>query len=155
MPIEGLYFISSGLARGYYLEDSFEITSFFVKENDFIFANKQFANDKNTSDALEILEPSFLVQISLTTMGKLFDDYPITNKVGRLIAEKYLAEYRQRINALRFLKAEERFRRFVEDFPEFYFRVPQKYIASFLGITPETISRILQRKNSIIQLIDK
>lgn len=142
-----LYFLHSGLARGYYVENDKETTAWFAKENDFIYSPTGFLNQKPALEAVELLEDSVLVSLAYGDLRQLYELFPATNNLGRLITENRLLFYDEWIRSLRSLTAEKRFRKFVADYPAIYERVPLKYIASFLGIAPETVSRILKRKN--------
>jgi CRP/FNR family transcriptional regulator, anaerobic regulatory protein len=141
-----LYFLYSGLVRGYYLENEKEITAWFAKENDFVYSTS-FLNQKPVFEVVELLEDSVLVSLSYEDLHQLYELFPATNNIGRLITESYLVRYDEQARSLRSLTAEERFRKFVAGYPSIYERVPLKHIASFLGMTPETVSRILKRKN--------
>jgi CRP-like cAMP-binding protein len=142
-----LYFLHSGLARGYYAENDKEITAWFAKENDFIYSPTGFLNQKPALEAVEVLEDSALVSLAYEDLRQLYDLFPMTNNIGRLITENRLLFYDEWVRSLRSLSAEERFRKFVADYPTIYERAPLKHIASFLGMSPETVSRILKRKN--------
>ncbi|GAB2783450.1 hypothetical protein GCM10027275_29280 [Rhabdobacter roseus] len=63
------------------------------------------------------------------------------------MAERYLILYSEQARWLRATSAEERFRQFITKYPELYEKVPLKHIASYLGMAPETVSRILKKKN--------
>ena len=142
-----LYFLHSGLARGYYVENGKEITAWFAKENGFMYSPYSFLNQKSTLEAVELLEDSMLVSLAYEDLHKLYDLFPSTNNMGRLITESYLIRYDEQARSLRTLTAEERFRKFIIDYPSIYESVPLKHIASYLGMSPETVSRILKRKN--------
>lgn len=142
-----LYFIISGLARGIYISDDQEITSWLVKEGDFICSTYSFLNQRPSKEGIELLEDSILVSLDYDELNLLFEKYPITNKIGIMITERYLLLFEEQVRSLRLVNIETRFKKFMEKYPEFYGRVPHKHIASYLGTTPETISRILKRKH--------
>jgi CRP-like cAMP-binding protein len=144
---ENLYFIFKGLVRAFYVEKEQEITSWFARENDFIYSPSSFLTQKASSESVQMLEDSILIAISHESLDEIYDYHADANKLGRLITEFYLIEYDKRLRALRTLTAKERLCKFSQQYPEFYGRIPNKYIASFLGMSPETYSRILKKKN--------
>lgn len=145
---EKLYFIVSGLARGLYINHTHEITSWLIKEGSFICSPDSFLYQKPSGEAIELLEDSLLVSLDRAELTLLIEKYPVAIQIERLIFEKYMLIYYEQVKSLRLFDVEERFKNFIEKYPEFYERVPHKYIASFLGTTPETISRILKRKHN-------
>lgn len=85
-----LYFLHSGLARGYYVENEKEITTWFAKENDFIYSSYSFLNQTPMLEEVELLEDSVLVSLAYEDLRQLYDVFPMMNKIGRLITESYL-----------------------------------------------------------------
>lgn len=102
-----LYFLQSGLARGYYAEN--ETTAWFAKENDFIYSPAGFLNQKPVLEAVELLEDSVLVSLPYEDLRQLYDLFPATNHIGRLIVENRLLLYDEWLRSLRALTAEELF----------------------------------------------
>lgn len=142
-----LFFIHSGLAYGFYKIDQREVTSWFVKENDFIYIPDSFLDQKPSKEAIETLEDSVVISLAYDKLAFIYDTFPVANKIGRILTEGYLKIFDKRVRSLRMQSAETRFKNFIENYPGMYSRLPQKIIASYLGISPETASRILKRKN--------
>lgn len=142
-----LFFIHSGLAYGFYKIGQREVTSWFVKENDFIYIPDSFLDQKPSKEAIETLEDSVVISLAYDKLEFIYDTFPVANKIGRLLTEGYLKKFDKRVRSLRLQSAETRFKKFIEHYPGMYARLPQKIIASYLGISPETASRILKRKN--------
>ena len=142
-----IYFMFKGLARSISRYDEKEQTSWLVKENDFVNIVNSFLNQTPSKEAIQVLEDSVLIYLSYQHLQEIYDTIPETNKIGRLVSEEYLKLYDNRINDLKHPVVGDRLRIFIEKYQEFFERVPNKYLASYLNTTPETISRILSGKN--------
>ncbi|TAF95930.1 MAG: Crp/Fnr family transcriptional regulator [Cytophagia bacterium] len=141
-----LYFLHTGLAYAYYAVRDQEITSWFAKERDFIYSPQSFLKREPAQEAIMLLENAVLVSLTFDDMEAIYDTYPITNKIGRLITEHYILQYDERARLLRSYNVEQRFKLFVEANPALHPRLPFNLIASFLGTASVTLSRILSKK---------
>ena len=141
-----LYFIEQGLARGYALHAGQEVSSWFMLEGDFVISIVSFLTQQPSTEYIELLEPSILHSVSYQQLQELYATFPEFNYVGRVLTERYYVQSEQRAHQLRTLPAKERYARLVEDFPNLGQRVPQKYLASHLGISPETLSRLRAKR---------
>lgn len=139
---ERIFFIEKGVARGYYLKEDREVTSWFMKESDFIISIVSFYTRQPAQEYIELLEDSVLWSITYEQLQQLYDAFPEFNKVGRLLTERYYVLSEQRAQNLRMQSARERYAQLLTDFPAIFRRVPLKYIASHLGLSPETVSRL-------------
>lgn len=142
-----MFFFRSGLAYAFYKIEEREITSWFVKENDFIYIPDSFLDQKPSKEAIQTLEDSVVVSLTYASMEAIYDAFPAANRIGRLLTQGYLKKFDKRVRSLRMQSAETRFKNFIEHYPKMFARLPQKIIASYLGIAPETASRIMKRKN--------
>ncbi len=141
-----MYFIEKGCVRGYYLKEGQEVNSWFMKEGDFVISIVSFYAKSPSEEIIETLEESLLWSISRQNLERLYLQYPAFNLVGRLLTEKYYVLSEQRTQNLRKKTADERYRNLVASFPDISNRVPLKYIASYLGISSETLSRLRAKK---------
>jgi CRP/FNR family transcriptional regulator, anaerobic regulatory protein len=141
-----LYFIEKGLVRGFYYkienEECQEVTSWIVNENNFIYVPHSFILKIPSLETVEALEDSIVISLKYDDLHYYFTKYPETNTIGRVLTELYLLIYDERIRSLRMMTAQQRYEKFKNQYPEIYKRAPNKYIASFLGVSPETFSRI-------------
>ncbi|WP_338874948.1 Crp/Fnr family transcriptional regulator [Spirosoma sp. SC4-14] len=143
-----LYFIEQGVVRGYYLKtrssqpDGREVTSWFMREDDFVFSIISFYTRQPAREYIELLEDSIVWSISYAQLQQLYHDFPEFTIIGRLLTEKYYVLSEIRGQNLRMQSASERYEQLLIDFPAIFQRVPLKYIASHLGISPETLSRL-------------
>jgi hypothetical protein len=83
-------------------------------------------------------------------MQELYDRFPEMNKVGRMLLEEYYAESEERVYIARLPTAQARYQHFINSRPELLNRIPLKYVASYLGITLETLSRLRAKKSGRI-----
>jgi CRP/FNR family transcriptional regulator, anaerobic regulatory protein len=145
-----IYFIESGLARGFYLKhtpkDSKDITSWLMKENEFIISIVSFYSRQPSYEYIEALEDITAWSISHERIEQLYRSFPEFNAVGRVLTEKYYVQSERRAYYLRTQTAEERLRSLLGDFPTIFIRVKHHHVASLLGIEPETLSRAMKKK---------
>ncbi len=91
---------------------------------------------------IEAIEDCDLLIIDKVGREKVFEKVPGFERLMRILIEKNLVANQQRLNALMGQNADERYTAFIKKYPKIVQRVPQHMIASYLGITPETLSRI-------------
>jgi CRP/FNR family transcriptional regulator, anaerobic regulatory protein len=137
-----LYVVLSGLLRMYYVKDSEEVCSLFIEEKYLFHSPHSFYRRKPGYESIEALEPSVLARVHYDKLQQLYKNYPELNFIGRVITENYFVKSEERLFLLRKQTAEERYVYFSERHPTLLQRVPLKFIASYLGLTLETLSRI-------------
>ena len=137
-----LYFIEKGILHNYYYQDSRKITSWFYAEDQFITAWFSFYSQKPSFEEIECLEDCILYRISYSKYQKLIANYPAFNNFARLLAEEMLAFLDKFSKGWSFLSAKEKYQLLKQYFPQVELRVKLGSIASFLGISQETFSRI-------------
>lgn len=137
-----LYFVEKGLLRGFYYLKKKEVTSWFAGENDFVTSMAAFINQKPSNENIETLETCTLYSISYEELQSFYVQFPEFNLIGRLIIEKYYTELEERTLSLQYQSAQERYQQLMHQFPHLLQRTTLGHIASFLGISQETLSRI-------------
>ncbi|QNK64950.1 Crp/Fnr family transcriptional regulator [Pedobacter sp. PAMC26386] len=137
-----IYFINKGSARIHYFKDGIDITESFAFENNIIARVESLLTGKTSRKAIQILEDSEVVAINATQLFKLYDIYPEIERLFRKIFEAAYVDTVNRIEAIQFHSAEERYDALINDAPNVILRVPLKYISSYLGITQVSLSRI-------------
>ena len=116
-------------------------------EGDFVISIISFLTQQPATEYVELLEPSIIYSISYAQLAELYRSFPEFNYVGRVLTERYYVQSEQRAYQLRTLSATERYVQLVREFPNLAQRVPLKYLASHLGIAPETLSRLRAKRN--------
>ncbi|QNF33298.1 Crp/Fnr family transcriptional regulator [Adhaeribacter swui] len=142
MVCHNLYFLEQGCLRGYYNLDGKEITYWFGFENNFITSFYSFISRKPGVENIQILEDATLWGISYQALNQLFDFYPDLERLVRIINEQYYIRLEERLMGMQFKTARERYEQLLETAPHILQRVSLGQIASYLGISQETLSRI-------------
>ncbi|RZL64157.1 MAG: Crp/Fnr family transcriptional regulator [Pedobacter sp.] len=140
-----IFYILKGAARGYMKHGNKEITTWIAKENELVGTIRNLWVDEETDEYIQALEPIEAIAIPHEMSKELYDNYPIANYVGRKMTELHYAQAFERGFICRLQSAERKYLRFLKSYPDLINRVPLKYIASFLGIRLETLSRIRGR----------
>ncbi len=137
-----LYFLEHGALRGFYNLDGKEITHWFGFENDFVTSFYSFTTHKPAVENIQLLEGSILWAISKDTVADLFNQYHEIERLVRIAYEKYYIRLEERFVNAQFKTAKERYENLLLQTPHIVERVPLGCIASYLGISQETLSRI-------------
>ena len=140
-------FITKGLLRCYYVKDDREISSWFMKEGDTIISVESFFQQKKGKEYIQALDDCEIRFISSDQLEYIYRNFPEFNFVARVLLQKYYILSEQRLYSLRMQRSLERYDYLLENHSELILRVPSKYLASYLGITEETLSRIRSKKN--------
>jgi CRP-like cAMP-binding protein len=137
-----IFFINKGAARSYFLKDGKEFTVDFQFEGDFITAYFSFITREPSSMFIELLENTEVVVIAHKFLNQFYSQYHSIEKIGRLIAEiQYVKRLRKEMDLLSYT-AEERYIRLMEKNPQLIQNISVKHLSSYLGIQPESLSRI-------------
>lgn len=137
-----LYFIEKGLARCFYLKDGKEVSSWFMKEGDMIISVESFFKQQPGYENIQALEELEVLALKYSELQLMYHKFPEFNFIARVLTEKYYTLSEQRLFSLRMQRALERYEYIMEHHPDIIKRVSSSYIASYLGITLETLSRI-------------
>ncbi len=137
-----IYFIKSGVARIYYLHDGIGVTENFFFEGNIIARVESLLTGKPSRKAIQILEDADIISINAEALFKLYDRFPQIERLFRKIFEAAYVDTVNRIEGMQFHSAEERYKALLYEAPNVLKRVPLKYVASYLGITQVSLSRI-------------
>lgn len=145
-----LYFIAEGIIRFFMhkthpTEPSKEITFSFIAKNMFYSAYDSFITRNPCQYNVQALQDTVVYRIHHSDVQDLYENTKIGNYIGRISAEQLYLRKAQREISLLTDNAEERYLKLMKSYPEYILQIPLKYIASYLGITPQALSRI--RKN--------
>lgn len=141
-----IYFVKSGCVRVYYFKEDIDITESFEFENAFVARAESLFTGKPSRKAIQAIEDTRLIAIDSNKLFKLFELHHDLERLFRKIIESSYVSTVNRIESLQFNTAEERYFNLIKDHPNVLKRVPLKFIASYLGITPVSLSRIRANK---------
>ena len=145
---DSIYFIRKGVLRGFITEEDKEITTWLTVENEVVSTITGFLLQKPTRENIQAIEDCELLAIRWEHLDRLYMKYPSFNIVGRKITEQYYMYAENRAYITRLHDAEKKYEILMQLYAHLLNRVPLKYIASFLGITIETLSRVRARANT-------
>jgi CRP-like cAMP-binding protein len=137
-----LFVVLTGALRYYYMKDGEEVSALFIEEGGLSASISSFFPRKPSSEFIETLEPCTIARIHHDHLQRIYHTNTESNFIARVLTEQFLVVSVERLLLLRKNSAEERYTSFCEQHPELLQRVPLKHIASYLGLTIETLSRI-------------
>ena len=141
-------FIREGFMRAFYeINEEMEVTKYIQPRHTLITAFASFNSRTPSKEYIQALSECDLWVIDYESMQKLYSKYPKWQELGRLVMEQIYEYLEKRILSFLTQNAEDRYRSLVHENPKLIQDVPLRYIASMLGITPETLSRIRQKVN--------
>jgi CRP-like cAMP-binding protein len=148
MTCEHIYFIVKGALRGFTREGSKDITTWIVIENELVSSILSLDERVKSIENIQALEKCELLALTLAELEVMYQRFPETNVLARKILQRYYADAEQRAFIARLTKAENKYRHFLKRHGSLSNRIPLKYIASYLGVTLETLSRIRKKFTS-------
>ncbi|WP_175622283.1 Crp/Fnr family transcriptional regulator [Chryseobacterium schmidteae] len=147
------FFVEKGLLRMYSIDkNGKEHVIQFAPENWLIGDRSSLYFNEKSRYYIEAVEDSEVLFLQPDFFSKLLEEFPNSIEKNDLIIQKHVKSLQDRINSLLGETAEERYLKFIKMYPDLLLRVPQWMIASYLGITPESLSRVrkeLAKKNFV------
>lgn len=141
-------YVQSGTLRLFYIDElGNENTCYFIQSDNFVAAFTSFLTNTPTHENITFIEDSVLFEIAKENLEKLSDEVPKMHIFRRVVAENLYISMEKRIAMMQSKTAKERYEKMLEENPDILLNVPLQYTASFLGITPQHLSRL--RKNSL------
>lgn len=140
-----LFFLVKGCIRKYYVKDGEQITIHIMTENNFICAFDSFITGSKSKETIESLEPCELLILKKGDLDRLYQEIPSMNEFIRKVLEQTLIQFQQVFTSLILNNPEERYTQLLTQNPEILQRVPQHMLATYLGITATSLSRIRKR----------
>lgn len=135
------YFVIKGAVRSYYLKDGVEVNTWFALENDMVGSLQNFKNCPSRT-TIELVENSSLISINLKQIKPLMlRNVQIANFIYAII-EEYALFLEDKVYFSQMMSSMDKYLALLEQDPQLFQRVPLQYIASFLGISRETLSRL-------------
>ena len=139
-------FVYSGLLRAFYIDNNGnEISVNFILENRYATHYSAFITQTPSKYYFQCLEPTILVTISYKHIQEGYEKFPIFERYGRLVAEAVLKIQQKRIEGFLFDNAETRYLDFIKENPDLFNRVSLSYLASYLGIERQSLTRIRKK----------
>ena len=135
------YFVCKGLIRIYYEKEEKEITNYFIKEN-MVFAVSAHLSGKKNINNYEASEDTTVLRINLALLESYFTKSHSLEHLARKLIETNYGAFMKKTHDVLFLSAEERYDKFLNEHSDLINRLPLRIIASYLGITQETLSRL-------------
>lgn len=142
------FFIHSGLLRIYYQLDGKEVTDNFCAEGEWITSVYSFMRNIPDNFYIETLEQSSLLAIDFFDLDNCFRTFPEMERFGRMLMSSLYVDLSERMLSLKFHSAKEKYQYFCKASKNKLHRVPLGMLASYLGITQETLSRIRAEKGA-------
>lgn len=137
-----LYYVEEGVLRLFHETETKDITINFAFPNSFINSYTSFLTRQASEFNLQALTPCQLISISFEDLNHIYQVTQCGHALGRLFAERLFLYLSQRENAFMLQTPTERYLSLFEEQPRLIQEIPQKYLSSYIGITPQALSRI-------------
>ena len=137
-----LSFVTKGLLRKYFVRDKEEVITQIIKEGEIVVSSVSYFSGNPSRYIVETIEPTTVVSITNANLEKLFSMGDKWEKMGRFMMADFLVQRENWLLDNINYSPRQRFFRFIKEQPELLKRVPQKWLASYLNIKPETFSRL-------------
>jgi CRP-like cAMP-binding protein len=141
-----IYFLVNGFFRMFYVDyEGNDINYRFTCEHNFLVDFQSFLLQKPSHFNWEAMQNSEILVLSFTDVHTLYAASPAWNNFGRLIAQHVYLQLNERVEMLLFMSPEERYKYLMDTRPELFSQISQFHISSYLGIKPESLSRLRKR----------
>jgi CRP/FNR family transcriptional regulator, anaerobic regulatory protein len=146
---EKIYFVNTGILRGLMYFNDKEITTWLAGQDSFASSISSFFGTKPSKECIQVLENAYLVSISKSNIELVFKKYPRTLLIYVKIIENYYYLANERVFLTKLPTSKDRYEYFLSSsLSHQVSNISYKYLAEYLGITPETLSRLLKSRNS-------
>lgn len=135
-------YVKKGLLRCFYTVGDIDVSSWFMQGGDVIFSVESFLLQLPSHESIQALEDTIVYYITYEELQHIYRTFPEFNFIGRVLTEKYYVLSERRVRAMRMQKSTARYDQLMASHPDLILRVPAKYLASYLGLTEVTLSRI-------------
>ena len=141
-----IFFLNKGFVRMFYIDNNGnEINYRFTDSGNFFVDFKSFLTKKPSHFYWEAMHKAEVITTSYQVVQEIYKTSNTWNLFGRLMAEQVYLQLNERVEMLLFMQPEERYLQMLQKYPNIISQVPQLHIATFLGIKPESLSRIRKR----------
>lgn len=143
---KNIYFLVKGFFRMFYVDyDGNEINYRFTQQDNFLVDFQSFLIQKPSHFYWQAMQDAELLVLSYQDIHKVYAASPAWNNFGRLIAEHVYLQLNERVEMLLFMTPEERYKHLLDTQPELFTLVSQFHLSSYLGVKPESLSRLRKR----------
>jgi CRP-like cAMP-binding protein len=140
-----LGFIQKGLVCIYINKNGENVVIDFAKEGEFVTVYESFLRKGISAQTIQAIEDTTFLNIDNEGLQRLYNNLKNGNRLGRAIIERRYIELARQLHSLYLHNSEQRYLNFVESYPDLVNRIPQYYISSFVGVKPQSLSRIRKR----------
>lgn len=137
-----LAFIETGMVRIYYLHDGKEITKCFCRENNITCSYSSMITQTPSESSIQAIEDTKLITMTYASLQELYNQSIFWQQMGRIAGEREFVIEESHNKSMRVLSAADRYKHILENDGELLQRVPLAHLASYIQVTPETLSRI-------------
>jgi CRP-like cAMP-binding protein len=137
-----VFIVCKGALRGFVKDGNKDITSWITVDNEMVSSISSFFMQLPSFENIQAIEACELIGLSYHHLEMIYTRFPEMNIVGRKLLEKYYRDAEERAYISRLSNAADKYNHLLNTKPNLINRIPQKYIASFLGIRIETLSRL-------------
>jgi CRP-like cAMP-binding protein len=142
---EHVYFIKKGVVRGFIKEGKKDITTWITAEGEMVSSILSFEVKGSSIENMQAIEDCETLALALVDLEELYEQFPEFNVISRKLLQQYYSDAEGRAFIARLTNAETKYKQFLIRYSYLANRVPLTYIASFLGITLETLSRVRRK----------
>ena len=142
---EHVYFIKKGAVRGFIKDGTKDITTWITAENELVSSISSLDAREPAQENMQAIENCEMLALTYAHFQDLYIKFPEFNILARKLLQKYYQDAERRAFIARVTNAEKKYQLFLIRYGHLANRIPLKYIASFLGITLETLSRVRKR----------
>nr|WP_255647424.1 Crp/Fnr family transcriptional regulator [Fulvivirga sedimenti] len=140
------YYVHQGVLRGYTIHEGNDVSVGFTYHGDFSGVFDSFLDRSVSWFGIQALTQCSMLRISYSDMMKLYDDSHSAERWGRIFTSEMLIRMAKRQLEVRSYTAEEKLERLEKNSPQIFQHIPLKHLASYLGMTPETLSRLRNKR---------
>lgn len=140
------FFIQKGILRTYFIKDGKEISEYFSSEGEWVNSPRSFMQRQLDIYYIDAIEGTDVFRLHVNDLVYLFEKFPEMERYARLSMGTVFGHLMERITSLRFTSAKEKYDHFCIAYSDIYPRIPLGMIASYLGITQETLTKIRAEK---------
>lgn len=145
-PCDFIAFVGEGIYRFYYNDNGDEKVTAFFFPGDFVSNYRSFLTQQPSSHYIEAMKEGTVYKVYRKDLYELYNEFPMIDRLGRLVAENLYLTVAKRLDSFLYTTPEERYKELQDRNSKLLQEVPQYMLASYLGVKPETLSRIRSRK---------